>query len=293
MRDFPSCFGENGVQVADASCSSAVVTKKACPNSITCVYKCKLLGKSCLITLSWSKNLIGQCLSVEIDDSSHHCICKIDVKPSLFSKRKGSKFSQVDSTEIEVFWDLSSAKFGSGSEPLEGYYIAIVSSGEMLLLVGDLKKEALKKTGAIASPSNAVLISKREHISAKRVYQTKARFFENGPTHDLKIEYDPHSSSDPGLVVRIDTKTVMQIKHLQWNFRGNYSILIDGLAVEVYWDVHNWLFGPGLGNAVFMFQTSLSVCDSPVLSWRCSESLREANAQGLGFSFFLYAWRNE
>ncbi|KAI3469567.1 hypothetical protein Pfo_026230 [Paulownia fortunei] len=245
---------------------------------------------------------MGQCVSVEIDDASHQCICKVDVKPSLFSKRKGSKYLEVNSSKIEVFWDLSLAKFGSGPEPLEGYYIAVVSKGEMVLVVGDLRKEAFKKTGAVASLSSASFISKREHISGKRVYGTKAQFCDNGQVHDLKIECDTNCSDDPCLVLRIDAKPVMQIKHLQWKFRGNYTILVDGLPVEVFWDVHNWLFGPSLGNAVFMFQTSVSadklwtspsLCDSPVFSWSCSESFREANLPGLGFSLFLYAWRNE
>ncbi|KAL0414534.1 UNVERIFIED_CONTAM: hypothetical protein Sradi_1655100 [Sesamum radiatum] len=145
MRDFPSCFGENGVQVADASCSSLGVSKPS-QNCVTCLYKCKLLGKSCLISIVWSKNLMGQCLSVEIDDASHQCICKVDVKSSLFSKRKGP-----------------------------GLYCAI-------------------------------LISKREHISGKRVYGTKAQFCDNGQIHDLRIECDANSSDDPCLMVRIDAK---------------------------------------------------------------------------------------
>ncbi|XP_020552919.1 uncharacterized protein LOC105171343 [Sesamum indicum] len=301
MRDFPSCFGENGVQVADASCSSLGVSKPS-QNSVTCLYKCKLLGKSCLISIVWSKNLMGQCLSVEIDDASHQCICKVDVKSSLFSKRKGSRPLLVNSSKIEVFWDLSVAKFGSGPEPLGGYYVAVVFKGEMFLLVGDLRKEALKKTGAVASICSAVLISKREHISGKRVYGTKAQFCDNGQIHDLRIECDANSNDDPCLMVRVDAKTVMRINHLQWKFRGNYTILVDGLPVEVFWDVHNWLFGPSLGSAVFMFQTSFSadkcwnsssLCGSPASSWSCPGSFREAELPGLGFSLILYAWKNE
>ncbi|KAL3812634.1 hypothetical protein ACJIZ3_013902 [Penstemon smallii] len=288
MRDFPSCFGENGVQVADAYCSSVVVSKSY-QNSVTCVYKCKLFGKSCLISIIWSKNLMGQCLTVEIEDLSHQCICKVDVKPSLFSKRKGSKSLQVNSSKIEVFWDLSLAKFGSTPEPLEGYYIAIVCKGEIVLLVGDLKKEAFKKTESTASVSTAILVSKREHISGKRVYGTKVQFCENGSIHDLKIECDTNCNENPCLVVRIDSKIVMQINHLRWKFRGNYAIAVDGLPIEVYWDVHNWLFGPSLGNGVFMFQT----CSSSVVTWSCLESLRDSKSPGHGFSLFLYAWKNE
>lgn len=302
MRDFPSCFGENGVQVADASCSSVGLAKSS-QNSVSCIYRCKLLGKSCLITIVWSRNLMGQCLSLEIDDASYQCICKVDVKPSLFLKRKGSKSLEVaNSSKIEVFWDLSAAKFGLGPEPLEGYYIAVVFKGEMVLVIGDLRKEAFKKSGAMASLSSAAFISKREHISGKRSFNTKAQFCNDGHIHNLKIEYDDSCGDDPHLVVRIDAKIVIHVKHLQWKFRGNCAIMVDGMPVEVYWNVHNWLFGSCSGNAVFMFQSSLSTDkialispsshhNSPALSWSCLPSLREAEFPG--FSLFLYAWKNE
>ncbi|KAK6122681.1 hypothetical protein DH2020_043580 [Rehmannia glutinosa] len=289
MRDFPSCFGENGVQVADSS-SSSIGVSKASQNTVTCIYKCKLLDKSCLISIIWSKGLMGQCLSIEIDDASHQFIYKVDVKPSLFSKRKGSKCLQVNLGKIEVFWDLSMAKFGSGPEPLESYFIGIVCKGEMVLLIGDLTEEAFKKTGAIARLSSAIFVSKREHVCGKTIFGTKAQFCDNGQIHDLKIECDTNCSDDPFLVVRIDAKTVMQVKHLRWKFRGNFTIMVDGLPVEVFWDVHNWLFSPSLGNAVFMFQTSLSVekmwaspsrpSDSSVLSWSSLENFKESKLPG-------------
>lgn len=301
MRDFPSCFGENGVQVADASCSS-VGASKISQNSVSSIYKCKLFAKTCLISIVWGKNLMGQCLSVEIGDVSNNFICKVDVRSSVFSKKKGSKSFEVNSSKLEVFWDLSLAKFGSGLEPTDGYYIAVVCKGEMVLVIGDLKKEAFQKTGANFSLSSAIFISKREHIYGKKVFGTKAQFCDNGQIHDLRIECDMNSSDDPCLLVRVDAKTVMQIKHLKWKFRGNHTILIDGLPVEVFWDVHNWFFGQSLGNAVFMFQTSSSaeklwaspsISDSSMFSWTCSESFRESKPSGLGFSLFLYAWKNE
>ena len=86
MRDFPSCFGENGVQVADSSSSSS--TTKAAQNVVTCVYQCKLHGRSCLITITWTKSLMGQGLSIGIDDLANQCLCKVDIKPWLFSKKK-------------------------------------------------------------------------------------------------------------------------------------------------------------------------------------------------------------
>ncbi|GER25089.1 hypothetical protein STAS_00655 [Striga asiatica] len=288
MRDFPSCFGENGVQVADSSCSRVNVSK-ASQNTVTCIYRCKLFDKSCLVTVLWSKGLMGQCLSVEIDDASHQFICKFDVKPSLFSKRKGSKYLQLNSAKIEVFWDLSVAKFGSGPEPLSSYYLGIVCKGEIVLLIGDLTDDAFKKTGSTSRQSGSILVSKREHVCGKSVFGTKVQFWEKGKIHDLKIECDTYHGDDPFLVVRIDSKTVMQVKHLKWKFRGNFTIIVDGLPVEVFWDVHNWLFNTSSGNAVFMFQTSL-MADKMFV---CTEEFKEAKFPGHGFSLFLYAWKNE
>ncbi|THG09635.1 hypothetical protein TEA_022167 [Camellia sinensis var. sinensis] len=241
MRDFPSCFGENGVQVADFSSSNS--SNKTAQNLVSCVYQCRIRGRSCSITVSWSKNLMGQGLSVGIDDNTSQCLCKVDVKPWLFSKKKGSKTLEANYSKIDIYWDLSSAKFGSGPEPSEGFYVGVVSNRQMILLLGDMRKEAFKKTGATLVPSNAVFIGKREHIFGKKIFGTKAQFCDNGQLHDLRIECDTSNANDPCLTIRIDSKTVMQVKRLQWKFRGNDSILVDGLAVEVFWDVHNWLFG--------------------------------------------------
>ncbi|GMN25399.1 hypothetical protein TIFTF001_000914 [Ficus carica] len=299
MRDFPSCFGENGVQVADSSSSNS---SKNAQNLVTCVYQCRLRGRSCLITITWSKNLMGQGLTVGIDDSSNQCLCKVDIKPWLFSKRRGSKSLEAYSSKIDIYWDLSSAKFGSGPEPLQGYYVAVVVDRQMVLLLGDLRKEAFKKTGANPVASEAVSVAKKEHIFGKRVFATKAQFCNNGQSHDLVIECDTIGVSDPCLVIRIDGKNLMQVKRLRWKFRGNHTILVDGLPIEVFWDVHSWLFGASLGNAVFMFKTCLSaeklwssqpMSDPNSLPWSFSQRFSDSKGLGLGFSLILYAWKSE
>ncbi|KAK2978445.1 hypothetical protein RJ640_023604 [Escallonia rubra] len=299
MRDFPSCFGENGVQVADFSSSS---TSRASQNLVTCVYQCRLRGRSCLITVTWSKNLMGQGLSVGIDDNTSQSLCKVDLKPWLFSKKKGSKSLEADSKRIDVYWDFSSAKFGSGPEPLGGYYLGVVFDRQMILLLGDMGKEAFKKTCATPVPSSAIFIAKREHIFGKRMFSTKAQFADSGQVHDLVIECDTNGITDPCLVMRVDSKPVMQVKRLRWKFRGNHTILVDGLAVEVFWDVHNWLFGTSLGDAVFMFNTSLSaeklwasqpLSDPHLLACSWSQRFRDSQSSCLGFSLILYAWKNE
>ncbi|XWS58315.1 hypothetical protein CRYUN_Cryun08bG0023500 [Craigia yunnanensis] len=299
MRDFPSCFGENGVQVADSSSSNS----KNAQNLVTCVYQCLIRGRSCLITVTWSKNLMGQGLSVGIDDSANQCLCKVDIKPWLFSKRKGSKSLEAYSCKIDIYWDLSSAKFGSGPEPLEGFYVGVVANKQMVLLLGDMRKEAHKKTGATPIPSAAVFVAKKEHVFGKRVCGTKAQFCDHGQIHDLIIECDTIGVNDPCLIIRVDGKTLMQVKRLRWKFRGNYTILVDGMAVEVYWDVHNWLFGTSLGNAVFMFKTFLAaeeklwvsqpIPNPSTLQWSFSQRFQDSKSQNLGFSLILYAWKNE
>nr|XP_043626349.1 uncharacterized protein LOC122597843 [Erigeron canadensis] len=301
MKDFPSCFGENGVQVADASCTSAssissaaasisnnVSKARASQNMVTCVYQCKLLGKSRLIIINWSKSLVGHCFSVEIEDLSRKCLNRIDVKPSLFTKRRGLKSLQVDFVTLDVYWDLTNAKFGSSPEPVEGYYLGLGYKGEMILLLGDLRKEMLKKTKHL---SNSLRILKREHVFGKKFYVTKAQFKDNGPVHDLRIECDTFGLDDPKLVVRMDSKIVMQVKNLVWKFRGNFTISVDGLPVEVYWDVHEWLFGSTTSSAFFMFQTcpgygkSGAFADRSIVPWSYS--------QGSNFCLTLYAWRND
>ncbi|XP_057515791.1 uncharacterized protein LOC130797272 [Amaranthus tricolor] len=300
MRDFPSCFGENAVQISDSSSSNG---NKTAQNLVTCIYQCRFRGKSCLITVTWSKNLMGQGLSIGIDDSSNHCLCKVDIKPWLFSKRKGSKTLEVESSNIDIYWDFSSAKFGSGPEPLEGFYLAIVCDKQMILLLGDMRKEAFKKTNVKQCHSSAVFIAKKEHVYGKKVFYSKAQFSDNGPVHDLMIECDTIGTNDPCLIVRVDTKNVMQVKRLKWKFRGNNTLVIDGLNVEVFWDVHSWLFGTSPGSAVFMFRTSLStekniwasqpICDPSVLHWSTSQRIRESQSHQFGFSLILYAWKQE
>ncbi|KAK1282017.1 hypothetical protein QJS10_CPB22g01281 [Acorus calamus] len=303
MRDFPSCFGESGVQIVDSSSNAS----RTAQNLVTCIYQSSLGGQSCVITVTWSKNMMGQGFSVGINDSTNQSLCKVDVKPWLFSKRKGSKSLENSDNKsnvgkVEIFWDLSSAKFGSGPEPLEGYYVAVVFELQMVLLVGDLCKEAYRKTNASPPHSNSMFIAKREHIFGKKIYCTKAQFCDNGQIHDVAIECETVGLKEPCLSIRIDKKLVMQVKRLAWKFRGNQTIIVDGLPVEMFWDVHNWLFSPSFGNAVFMFQTCVSAEKlwsgnpseaSSVLPWSCSQIVKETQLQGLGFSLILYAWKNE
>lgn len=60
------------------------------------------------------------------------------------------------------------------------------------------------------------------------------------------------------LCFSVDNKKVLQIKRLKWKFRGNERIEVDGVPVQISWDVYNWLFETDRhsddGHAVFMFK---------------------------------------
>lgn len=308
MRDFPSCFGENGVQISDASSSSlgdtntSIFTNKITQNLVTCIYQCKLHNSSFfIITITWTKTLMGQGLSLQINDSTTRSLCKLEIKPFLFSKKRGFKTLEMSSNSnlFEVFWDLSCAKFGSSPEPVENYYIAITINQELVLLLGDKEKEVLKKLNHVTKSSpNAVFVAKKEHVFGKKVYATKAEFCGKGQIHDILIECDTNSTCEPSLSIRIDGKIVLQVKKLQWKFRGNYTILVDGLPVEVYWDVYSWFFGKLMGNGVFSFQTCLSAeklwgSSHSFMNWSDSLVKDCVKSQGLGFSLVICAWKSE
>lgn len=93
------------------------------------------------------------------------------------------------------------------------------------------------------------------------------------------------------LSVSIDKKMVIRVKKLQWNFRGNQTIFLDGLLVDLMWDVHDWFYnnnGDDSGNAVFMFRTR-SGLDSRL--WIMEENSKVQDNH-LDFSFMIYACKH-
>lgn len=232
--------------------------------------------------VTWIKHLMGQGLTVGIQNSTKESLCRADIKTWLFSKRKGFKNLISDSASVDIFWDLSSAKFGSGPEPLHGFYLAILVNQELRLLLGDQTNEAYRKIDSISTPpcadSRAIFVAKKEHIFGKRLYNSKARFCDEGDVHDVRIEHDPDDSYDHCLAIYIDDKTMMQVARLKWNFRGNDTITVDGLLIEVYWDVHSWLYQSVVGNAVFLFRTG---------------DPKHKTSAGSGFSLVLCVWKSE
>ncbi|KAL1539755.1 hypothetical protein AAHA92_24202 [Salvia divinorum] len=243
MKDFPSCFSENGVQVAD----SPPPTTARAQNHVACIYHYNSQSFSGFITITWIKNLMAQAVSIAVENSASDSLGKVDIRPWLFSKRKGFKKMVVDSTKVDIYWDLSSAKFGSSPEPLEGFYLAIALNQELCLLVGDLQTEAYKKI-------------------------------------------DPSPFEKSTFLGRDYRKVVLQVTHLQWKFRGNQTIFVDGVCVEVYWDVHGWLFDSVACSAVFLFRTQAKA--APLEGSEDWQRLKESS-HSHGFSLVLCAWKSE
>ncbi|XVF35652.1 hypothetical protein REPUB_Repub18cG0164500 [Reevesia pubescens] len=222
-----------------------------------------------LFSLTWSHTFFGHSLHLHLHPSSHYSLASplslptslsfstlhfhLHVKPFIFWKKHGcKKLSSATVPNVQVFWDLSRAKFGSGPQPDSGFYIAVVVNGEMTLLVGDSTKEAYARTRAQKPRRSQTLVLRREHLFGNKVYNTKARF--GGKSREISI--DCKVNEDAKLCLSVDNKRVLQIKRLKWKFRGNERIEVDGVSIQVSWDVYNWFFDHDLnnGHAVFMFK---------------------------------------
>ena len=127
----------------------------------------------------------------------------------------------------------------------------------------------------------------------------------NGHIHNILIECDA-KARDPLLSIWVDKHLVVHVKRLVWKFRGNQTILVDGLPIELFWDVHNWLFSPTSDDyAIFMFQTrsmssskswsSLATSSSSLFQWQhtssSSTNTMDINETNPGFSLLLYVWK--
>uniref|UniRef100_A0A7N0VJF0 Uncharacterized protein n=1 Tax=Kalanchoe fedtschenkoi TaxID=63787 RepID=A0A7N0VJF0_KALFE len=307
----PACF-----TAGDPSPTAAVTKSGQCVFVST--YRTKLAGQCRLITITWFKDLLLHGLSVAVQgpDSETQYTCRIQLKPWTFWKKHGTKHFTVEHKLVSIAWDFRAARFGAETEPRSSYYVALICDGDVVLLLGDLKAEAFRKTGCRPALIDPILVSRKEHVFGRKRFSTKARFREKGGVHEISIECfkgddsDPDPNPNPTMTIRIDGERLVVVKHLQWKFRGNESVYVDGMRIEVFWDAHDWLFGSGTRNAVFVIKPGSASGNESEISPSTSlgSILMSTQADdggdgsgldmgsGLGngsgrFCLFLYAWK--
>ncbi|KZV27609.1 hypothetical protein F511_11612 [Dorcoceras hygrometricum] len=238
------------------SSEDPITDEKSAQNFVTCIHRAKLAEKFRNIDITWAKNLIGHSLHITVEnplDENSQYTCKIDLKTWQFWGKKGLKSLKVEENRVDIFWDLKSAKFSNSPEPKSDYYVAIVSEKEVILLLGDQMKEALRRT--------------------------KCRLRSEGKReHDIIIESALSGPYDPEMWISIDGIESIRITNLHWRFRGNDTIVVDDVNVEIFWDVHDWLYnGLGSGGGMFIFR----------------QGGEEEETSYWEFCHFLYAWKLE
>ncbi|CAI0398201.1 unnamed protein product [Linum tenue] len=335
MRDFVSCFSENAINVAASqqthhhysfSCSSSAAAAVArssdstpsVQNAVSSLYRITLSThkKPFHLSVTWAADW----LTISSGQSSTF---KLNTSSGLFRRKKGSR--SIDAAagggpdfKFDVYWDLSSARYdAAGPEPLDGFYVVVVVDSEIVLILGDLADEStvlpkkLLRTAAPASAAKSSLISRQEHCSGSTLYSTKAQFCETGGQHDILIKCSggggdggekegvKQRNHSPVLSVCIDKKVVIRVKRLQWNFRGNQTIFVDGLLVDLMWDVHDWFFNPAAAAAaaVFMFRTRSGMDSRLWLEEKLAQKeeklqQQEKQQQRVEFSLLIYACKS-
>ncbi|RDY11711.1 hypothetical protein CR513_03569, partial [Mucuna pruriens] len=310
MRDIVSCFSENAVNVSQSSILCSTYSNNACispssinapstQNSISSIYKLVLSTlKQILITVTWCRSHSNQGLTITFNDEDPPPF-RLNTNSRFFRKKKGTKLVESSSHKIEIMWDLSSAKYEAGPEPVQGFHVVVIVDSEIGLVLGDDSAAAAEETVSKRfnfksnnTNTKVSLLSRREHCSGNTLYTTKAQFCDTGTWHDVVIRCSVEKENEdlfksPVLCVCIDKKTVIRVKRLQWNFRGNQSIFVDGLLVDLLWDVHDWFFNnPSCGGyAVFMFRTR-SGMDSRL--W-LEEKTAHKDKDRVEFSLLIYA----
>ncbi|XP_022000501.1 uncharacterized protein LOC110898078 [Helianthus annuus] len=280
MMGLISCYSELSVQLSQkSSCSNhknvsnSVSQKKlnltgSIQTATTNIYKTTLsTGSHHLITVTWCRNATTQGLQISSGDDPT-TVFRLNTNSRLFRKKRGTKvFETVNNSKFEVFYDLSTAQYGPGAEPVEKYYVLIMVDSELGLFLGDMSDDAvLKKVKMQKQNVKFYLVSRKEYIYGNTLYSTKAQFSDAGSLHDVVIRCTGEGDgvkNNPTLSVCIDKRVVIRVKRLQWNFRGNQTIVVDGSSVDLMWDVHDWFFGSGSGSgtrtgsghAVFLFRT--------------------------------------
>ena len=269
--------------------------------TVTCVYHTHVSGAWRNVTISWLKNVMNYTLTISIEAATANDVvytCKIDLKPWNIWAKKGYKSFEIDGgTKLETYWDLKSAKFAGSPEPISDYYVALISKSEVVLLLGDCKKKAYKRTKSRPALMDATLFYKKENVFAKKSFSTRAKFDHRRPDREIVVETSTAGPRDPEMWISIDGIVSFHIENLQWKFRGSQTVLVDEQPIRVFWDVFAWLFcEPGSSHGLFIFKSGESDGDSDDDSSQCSGdscyySVQSGTESSSQLTHFLYAWK--
>ncbi|GFP86086.1 hypothetical protein PHJA_000752500 [Phtheirospermum japonicum] len=273
------------------------ITQKTAQSTATCVYQTPIAGFWRNVTVLWSKNLMNYSLTISVESVEHNraYTCKIDLKPWHFWAKKGYKSFEVDGNNLEAYWDLRSAKFsGSGPEPCSDFYVVLASEDEVVLLLGDWKKKAYKRTKSRPALVDALMLYKKEHIFGKKSFSTRVKFDQKKREHEIVVESSISGPREPEMWISIDGIVLIHIRNLQWKFRGNETVLVNKQPVQVLWDVHAWLFcTPGSNYGLFIFKPGTAESDSDADDDDDDDDDDGRTGDASRFCLFLYAWRIE
>ncbi|XP_010435360.1 PREDICTED: uncharacterized protein LOC104719196 isoform X1 [Camelina sativa] len=268
------------------------VTYKTAQSSVTCIYQAHMVGFWRNVRVLWSKNLMNHSLTVmvtSVQGDMNYC-CKVDLKPWHFWNKKGYKSFEVEGNQVDVYWDFRSAKFNGGPEPSSDFYVALVSEEEVVLLLGDHKKKAFKRTKSRPALVDAALFYKKENVFGKKSFSTRAKFNDRKKEHEIVVESST-GEKDPEMWISVDGIILVQVRNLQWKFRGNQTVLVDKEPVQVFWDVYDWFFStPGTGHGLFIFKPENGESDASDGGTKDSSSSSSSSSE---FCLFLYAWKLE
>lgn len=284
------------------------VPSKVAQSTVTCLYQANVAGFWRNVSILWCKNLMNHSLHITIDSvgGESKFSCKIDVKSWPFWSKKGYKIFEVEGNQVEVYWDLRNAKFTGSPEPSSDYYVALISDEEVVLLLGDYKKKAYKRTKSRPALVDAMLLVRKENVFAKKSFTTKAKFDEKRKENEIVVDSVTNGGPnvDPEMRITIDGVVLIHVKNLQWKFRGNQTVMVNKQPVQVFWDVHDWLFsGSGSGPGLFIFKPGpveaesekegsvVEACENnDDASVGCYSSLNVASFE---FCLVLYAYKIE
>ncbi|GFP88125.1 hypothetical protein PHJA_000956200 [Phtheirospermum japonicum] len=307
MKSIGICYSEQAVKVSNShsstpsdqhqhqvlsSSSSNLPSIQHDSTMVTNCYKVKLsTGKLFLIKLTWSKPGFW----IAVSEYFPICPSKKGEKSIVLQRARGMKHFELRGSKIEVYWDFCRSQYDSGPEPVTGFYVVVLVDSELSLVLGDMEHE--KRVSNIYS-AEFKLISRREIFSGYACYSGRARFCDKGECHDVLIKFTGDDVSRNSILsVYVDKKSVVQVKRLRWNFRGNQTIFVDGLLVDLMWDLHDWFFGPlssssssGLGHGVFLFRTRSGLDSRLWLEEKVN--IEKDEQENVGFSLMICACKN-